>query len=215
MVNLSDSGVNAGPSNMELDQDYRPRVYNGPAGPVGVEDQDYRQGNLGRDVRMKSDPRLPSMGEPNRNMDRRGQGSDGYHAGQGGDGYHGGKDYKRMDEYGDQDDRDVDHRTGASQMRGGHKPKDNWQDYDEGAWDGGDMEYDEDYGEDYAEHDNRGRKRAWEDGPGGPRGRGGRGGGWGRGRANYRMNRGHSNYRGGGRGWGRGEKNRGGHRGGY
>ncbi|CAL1541021.1 unnamed protein product, partial [Lymnaea stagnalis] len=166
-----------GPSNLDMDQDYRPRVYNGPGGPLNTEDEDYRQAGQG----VSRDPRQGSMGDPRvRGMDPRVKGNDNYQGG--------------VDEYGDRDEREIDggdydHRNMGPRGRGGHMANDNggWDEYEdagyaEESWDGGDGGYEEDYegyGEAYSVEqenrgDNRGRKRVWEEGPGvGPRGRGG------------------------------------------
>lgn len=251
LLSFSDQNQTRGPPNVDMDQDYRPRVYNGPAGPATLEDQDFRQ---------KGPMTGPNLGNRRGNMgDVRNRGGHDFHGGENrghGDDFQGGHMGKRgymeaesYDEYGDVDERvmdsgDIDHRATGSRGRGGRGRGggynargetggwDNYgrrQEYEEDGWNGGGG-YEEGYGDDYeGEYEepedrrgsNRGRKRVWEEGPGGPRGRGAWAQGEGRGHSRpYRGPRGRGGgFRGGG--WGRGSSgergswSRGGHRGGY
>ncbi|KAH9499370.1 WD repeat-containing protein 33 [Bulinus truncatus] len=216
----------------EMDQDYRHHIYNGPVGALNAEDEDYRVtgGNM-RDTRNMNDPRL---------QDNKGRHNDGNYQ----EGGYGDTNEREMD-VGDYDHRNISSRNfgpgrGNMQGRGGHAAHDNrgWDNYEEAeypeeSWDGGDNgNYDESYDgyeEGYTDqpdynNDNRNRKRPWDEGPGAPRGMGPRGGGaWGRGdmrgrgRPNFRNNRGMrpGGYRGPRGGWNRGSERggRGGHRG--
>ncbi|BFZ23784.1 hypothetical protein BsWGS_26823 [Bradybaena similaris] len=212
-----DQSQGSGQTDIGLDLDFRPRLFNGPAGPANYEDQDFR--HLGPGPGQNLGGRHPNMGDLRNQSEQDFQGSAEDHRGpqdhfqgrqMGGRNYDEYNEEGNYDEFGDVDERiaeahDFESRIG-SQDRGErnddyNSKEEGWADYgrqygdenwDSGSYSEGRSNEFEDMNEGQGD---RGSKRVWEEGPG-HRG----------GRSSWRQGEGHMHARGGFRGRAGGHK---------